>query len=473
MNPTVRTFALIGLTVIILLSLHYLPPITIGGKELRRVNMLSDLFPDTTRRSAALPVVPLPQVAQTALPSMAADSLAAADSLVAVQPDSLYPEGVAPIIDYAVAGEDVGMDHFFSQLAAADRLSRPVRIAYFGDSFIEGDILTGDLRELFQDDFGGSGVGWVDCGSQVNGFRQTVSHQFSGLDMHDAMSHPYRSELAGIAQRYFVPESQAVVTMSGTRHKKHLDGWAQSTLFLKTADSLLVGVTLNGDTTLVDSIGGADEVQAVTHRGDSVRLRKVSYAFRHAPAGTLLYGVAHESARGVVVDNFSLRGSSGVPIAAVPMATLRRFAQLRDYDLIVLHFGLNMVSDDNDEGAYLSYVRNMGRAIDHLRAAYPRSSILIVGVPDRDQRSAEGLTTMEGVTMMNAYQQLMASEHHVAFYNLFQAMGGPGSMNALVEKGMANKDYTHINSAGGRHIARIIYDSLMAAYQLYLERSSQ
>lgn len=466
MNSSVRTFALVGLVVVILLGLHFLPPIVVGGKELRRVSMLSDLFPDTSRRSASLPLVAVDAASRPSAASAAAADSTSADTAAVVPLASLYPDGVEPIVDYA-SDSLPGMDHFFGQLAAVGHLSRPVRIAYFGDSFIEGDILTGDLRELLQDEFGGSGVGWVDCGSQVNGFRQTVRHQYSGLDMHDAMNHPYQSRLAGIAQRYFVPEDRAVVTMSGTRYKKHLDSWARSTLYLKTVDSLVVRVALNGDTTVVDSLGGSDEVQAVAHRGDSVALRKVSYTLSGAPEGTLLYGVAHESERGVVLDNFSLRGSSGVAIAALPLSTLHQFARLRDYDLIVLHFGLNMVDDANDEGAYHSYVHTMGRAIEHLRAAYPRSSILVVGVPDRDQRTAEGLTTMEGVATMIAYQQLMASEHHVAFYNLFQAMGGPGSMNALVEKGMANKDYTHINSAGGRHVARIIFESLMAGYRLY------
>jgi len=466
MNQCARTVALIGLVVIILLGMHYLPVITIGSKTLRPVNMLSDLFPDTVQKQKK---VPLPVVAAPVAPvAVVAVTDSVSEDTVASVPvyAEVYPVGVTPVLDYA---EDptAGMARFYAKLDAIDRLSRPVRIAYFGDSFIEGDLLTGDLRELFQERFGGQGVGWVDCGSQVNGFRITVSHQFSGLEMHDAMNRPYNRELAGIAQRYFIPEGTVTITMSGSRQKKYLGSWTQSTLFLKTPDSLLVATTLNGDTTVVDSLGGSDELQAVVHRPDSVRLHKIRYQLHHAPRQVILYGAAHESQRGVILDNFSLRGSSGVHIAGVPMTTMRQFARLRAYDLIVLQFGLNMVSNENDEGAYVSYIRSMGRSIDHLREAYPESSILVIGVPDRDQRTAEGLTTMEGVEVMTAYQQLMASEHHVAFYNLFEAMGGAGSMRTLVEKGMANKDYTHINAKGGRHIADIIFKSLMAGYDGY------
>lgn len=44
---------------------------------------------------------------------------------------------------------------------------RPVHIAYFGDSFIEADILTGDLRDMLQERYGGCGVGFVDATSDA------------------------------------------------------------------------------------------------------------------------------------------------------------------------------------------------------------------------------------------------------------------------------------------------------------------
>ena len=54
-----------------------------------------------------------------------------------------------------------------------------IRIAYFGDSMIEGDLLTQTLRELLQKAFGGNGVGFVPITSQVSQFRQTVRASYS------------------------------------------------------------------------------------------------------------------------------------------------------------------------------------------------------------------------------------------------------------------------------------------------------
>src|SRR5262245_44146680 len=57
---------------------------------------------------------------------------------------------------------------------------KKVRIAYFGDSMIEGDLLTQTLRKLLQQSFGGSGVGFVPITSQVSKFRQSVMDNYSG-----------------------------------------------------------------------------------------------------------------------------------------------------------------------------------------------------------------------------------------------------------------------------------------------------
>ena len=78
--------------------------------------------------------------------------------------------GMVCIEEYAdSAGR--GMNCFYEALGKVASLDRPVRIAYFGDSFIEADILTGDLREMLQKRFGGCGVGYVSITTKIAGFR--------------------------------------------------------------------------------------------------------------------------------------------------------------------------------------------------------------------------------------------------------------------------------------------------------------
>ncbi len=54
-----------------------------------------------------------------------------------------------------------------------------VRIAYFGDSMTDGDMIVKEFRSSLQARFGGEGVGFVNITSESAQSRSTVSHQFS------------------------------------------------------------------------------------------------------------------------------------------------------------------------------------------------------------------------------------------------------------------------------------------------------
>ena len=58
---------------------------------------------------------------------------------------------------------------------------------------------------------------------------------------------------------------------------------------------------------------------------------------------------------------------------------------------------------------------------------------MIVSSPDRGSKtSPDG--TMKGVEMLVGYQEQLAANCHVGFYNLFRAMGGAGTMMRIVDE---------------------------------------
>lgn len=457
MNQGARTFVLVGLVVVILLALHVLPTVCIGGIEMRHVNILSDVFPEIYSDTSIVELpVPKPAVQDSGrLQAYATDT-----SRIAAVPD-----GVTAIEDYS-GGASGSMAFFYNKLLRSQVLDRPVRIAYYGDSFIEGDILTCDLREMLQSRFGGNGVGWVDCGNKINGFRRTISQTFSGFSGYEVVKKPFSHKFEGINQRYFVPSENAVVRTSGTKSCGHSAFWHTSQLFLRTGSHLTLNVSLNGGAEAIYNVGGSAAVQMI-ECADSAITHSVSYRFANVGPDTYIYGMALESERGVILDNFSMRGSAGHTIASIPQSTLQDFSRLRPYDLVILHFGLNVVSDGNTAANYKAYIKKMKRVVESMKSAYPGAAILIVSVSDRAQRTADGVRTMKGVEMLVSYQQQLASECGVAYLNLFKAMGGRDSMKKLVGRKMANKDYTHLSFAGGKHVAKFIYDSFIAGYENY------
>ena len=144
---------------------------------------------------------------------------------------------------------------------------------------------------------------------------------------------------------------------------------------------------------------------------------------------------------------------------------------LRPYDLIVLQYGLNVATERGRN--YDRYRDGMLTTIAHLKQAFPQAGILIVGVGDREYKTEEGsLRTMPGIKNLIRYQQNLAADSGVAFWNMFEAMGGEGSMADMVhaKPSLANYDYTHINFRGGKHLAELLYEALVYGKEQYDRR---
>ena len=458
MNPSARTFTLISLIVSTLLLMHQLPSLSVCDVPLRPVNLLSALLPEPEEAEIDVPTpTPLPP---SAVPNSRKE---------AIHFQETWPKGVQPIVDYS-AGKAGGMEHFYRQMAQIKALDRPVRIAYYGDSYIEGDILTGDLRELFQQTYGGSGVGWVDCGSQILQNRASIRQKCNGITEFAAAKKPFDKSRQGISERYFIPEEGAWAKTSGVRFHPHAARWTVSTLFFHTPTGLTLQATSRKGHGFTQTFDGEAGVQTAVLTDST---SSISYTFSHIGAGTSLFGMALESRGGVVLDNFSMRASPGLTLAQIPISVLKDFNRLRPYDLIILHFGLNIATPGNPLSVIRHYARSMERVVRNLKEAFPQTSILIMSVPDRDQRTQEGLRTMKEVRQLVAFQEQLAANTQVAFFNFYEAMGGAESVAALVERGMANKDYTHLNHKGGKELAQRIFPSFKAGIKNYQQRKER
>lgn len=79
-----------------------------------------------------------------------------------------------------------------------------IRIAYYGDSSIEGDLVSQTLRDSLQRRFGGKGVGFVPITTNVSGFRRSVRHRFSpNWFTCKVVTNNYRKLPRGITGEYY------------------------------------------------------------------------------------------------------------------------------------------------------------------------------------------------------------------------------------------------------------------------------
>lgn len=434
-----------------LLALYYLPIVKLGGKALRKVDLLADVHPDIVEIADSDTVVLPPVVKPTFVDTC--------------------QSGLTCIEDYSDSTMR-GMSRFYKALSDCQVSKRLVRIAYFGDSFIEADILTGDLRAMLQDKFGGCGVGYVPVTTKIAGFRPTVSHSFKGWESHSVTDSVYFDRTRqDLSNQYFIARQGASVTLKGLgKYASRLDSCKVSSFYFSSIDSVLLYASINGGNPIPYKLSGNEDIQSVSVEGN---IKSICWTVEKADSSATFYGVTMEGEDGVVLDNFSTRGSSGQQLGGIPTSVLKEYNRLRPYDLIVLQYGLNVAFK---EGKDYSYYKNpMVQVVNKLKEAFPQASVLIVGIGDREYKTETGeLRTMPGVKNLIRYQQALAAETHVAFWNMFQAMGGEGSIVEMVNSkpSMANYDYTHINFRGGKHIAELLFETLMYGKEQYEKRKA-
>ena len=137
-------------------------------------------------------------------------------------------------------------------------------------------------------------------------------------------------------------------------------------------------------------------------------------------------------------------------------------------NLVVINYGTN-------ESVYAKYVDTafeleLVRAVKRVRKAVPEASILIMSPMDRGQRMPSGeIGTVPPLSRLVALEQRVAAEYGCAFFNTFEAMGGPGTMGRwyTAEPRMVGADLIHPMPSGAKIVGNLLYKSLQDGYRRY------
>ncbi len=363
--------------------------------------------------------------------------------------------------------EEYPLDKLLRQLSQSKEKKGKVRIAWYGDSFSDGDILVSDLRDTLQSLYGGNGVGFVPITSEIAGFRQSVIHSFGGWNTSSILSNPGSQKL-GINGFCYLPDSGNYVFYKGTNHFKHTSGFNTFRLFYTAAYNQKVRISLNRSDNRIMDMAATPVPSMITVRADTIRQVSV----RLNTVGVICFGASLEDETGIYIDNFAIKGNSGLGLQAISEKNLTAFDSLLHYDLIVLQFGLNVSNSPGKD--FTGYMKGMSRLINKLKAAFPETPILLLSVSDRSQRRQGVFETMPVIPILIQAQEKIAFDNKLLFWNLFEAMGGENSMAgfANASPALANKDYTHLNFAGGRKVGLAFARSFIYEVEKYRKRRS-
>ena len=491
---TARTWVAALLLVLVLVGVSFIPPQDVFGVELKRANILSEVmsFDDVVAAADEDVLIAsdehfdidleeveevVQEVVADTIPTVCAPQTTfdwCIDSVeIATTPKRLVRPHNERLHDKMVKIEDfdstgVAMGEFYRKLMQG---TEPVRIAVMGDSFIEGDILTCDLREKLQDMYGGCGAGFAPAASPLTGFRKSVKTTSKGWTSHNIMQK--KTTPSDVRELYMVsgwvcrPTVGASVRWEGVEWRNNLKDSRVARLMFVSRDSSTVEITVNDTHKKLFQIDSSSMLRQIVVRGD---IRSLTAEVKSGASKFVGYGAIFEGDQGVVVDNYSIRSNNGHAMFGTNPSLNAQANAMGQYDLVILQYGLNIMQAGVTN--YTRYKEQVQKMIAYVRQCFPQAAVLVMSVSERCVKNESGsFVTMGSSRSFVGYQRQAAQESGAAFWSTFDAMQSMGGIRQFVAKGWAGKDYTHINFGGGRQVAYALVDALNEGALEYACRS--
>lgn len=350
------------------------------------------------------------------------------------------------------------LDAFFRALLGKG--DSTVRIWYYGDSQIEGDRISQDLRTLLQSRFGGNGQGLIPL-NDIASYRNVTLKTGPGLVRHTVFSNRKSSDFGFSGVKFFTSYQDS-----------NYNPYAQ----------IYIGKQMNYDHLYLlygKSSGTKMEISLPSGKksfdipksqfGGRLYLGKAEYgniSLGGISGGTNLFGYMLEGTRGIQIDNCGIRGHSGDGLFLVADGMLRMQAQMLNTKLCILHYGNNAIPYISNEKV-AEYVGNdLKRLFVKFKNALPGVSILVVSGGDMGRM-------IDGTPQPYPYAGLLAEKigeaavsSGCAFFDMHAMMEKDGGIVGWTQKGWAGLD-GHLSAAGQMHFAKTLYQELMGEFELY------
>jgi lysophospholipase L1-like esterase len=432
-------FLIVGSVIVLLLAASYFNLNALRILKLKNVDLLSDVRKQTSPK-------PLP------LPGIDADS-------VFVNSKYKQPTDNTMIIDYGV-DSNASVTHFFSKLDAIKVQPKKIRIAYFGDSFIEGDFITDEIRKRFQASYGGNGIGFLPMQSVVESDYLNINFKSnkSWLD-NNFISSP-NNNILGLTGHVFYANSQANSSYAPRK------GGSFNLVKLYTGKSASANPSVEIGTGNISKqliVSNSNLINETTISTQPIQNIKITSSDSQLP----IYGISIEDTHGVYLDNYGFRGNSGLLTNKITEEVMKQFNAYFHYDLIIVHYGLNAVSHGNVKFTWFENAQT--KLIQKLKVAFPNTPILLVSTSDIGYNQDGTWITEPGVPYMVNTQRSIAKKNRVAFWDLYSSMGGENTIVNWAQQSprLAALDYTHLNGLGSKKVADIFYDKILASKSYY------
>lgn len=367
---------------------------------------------------------------------------------------------------------------FFEALQKAKRGKRPMRVMHYGDSQLEGDRITSYIRNKLQSQFGGNGPGLfqiADIVPHMSVIRELSPNweRYSVMNRKDAGPDHLRygalssfSKFTPLLPDTVPPDTIAtegtITLRKNTRAYRKAQvfnvcrmyfGWHRTpfTLQFSINGEVLTTETIPVDPGLLQRewrfAATPDEITISMSGGD----------------GPEVYGISLEGNSGVNVDNIAARGGAGYEFNKVDQQLLKGMLRDLDVELLILQYGGNVLPHMKSVDDAEKYGRAFGAQIARFKRMLPGVSVIVIGPSDMSIKEGENMVTRPFLEEVRDAMKKNSLAQGAVFWDLYEAMGGRGSMVSWVNAtpALAASDFTHFSPQGAKKVGEMFYTALI------------
>jgi hypothetical protein len=374
--------------------------------------------------------------------------------------------------------DSLSLASFYAKLHDLENGKRSrVNVVHIGDSHIQADAMSGTVRQLLQKDFGNAGRGFV--------FPYRVAHS------NEPTSYKSFSNVKWESKRNVFPDQPLPIGLGGFTIETR-DSGATLSLLVKDQGKLNYGFTRftlfhekgtgNFNYAVCDDfncrVGKIDSRNISTSKYASVQEFEtpmhqlmISCTGDGDSAGcSRIYGMLLENGKpGLLYDMIGVNG-----------AEFRHYNQSLHFqeqlsylqpDLVIVSMGTNEAF-----GAHFNaeeFSRNIDTLVSGIRIRNPGAEILLTTPGDSFRKSRKGRVKNPDMKLARDAVITYAESHGCAWWDLYEIMGGYGSMAKWFAAHISAKDRVHFSGTGYVMQGGMLYEAISKSFEKYKSDKGQ
>ncbi|MFJ1492226.1 lipase [Capnocytophaga canis] len=346
------------------------------------------------------------------------------------------------------------------------------RIIHYGDSQIEGDRITKYVRNRFQNAFGGGGPGfipikvvysqtsvnistsenWLRFASFDRNRKSKVPHEKYGLFATFSRFTSYDTDTTSVKKAHFVVKPFGNVYKRLQTYTKFGLHYGNNTHEVK------ITVYENGKLLKEDFLktdGKYHNFQL--NFANTPKEIRVELEGKFSPD---FYGITLDRDTGVSMDNVAMRGEAGRVFTRLNRENFEQMSADRKADIFIFQYGGNTIPYIRKDKQVTDYAYSLIQNIKWVKRSNPDAIFIVIGPSDMSTSENGKMVTYPFLPKLNEEMKKKCLENGVAFWSIYEAMGGENSMPIWVSENLASSDYVHLKPKGTQRISELFFNSL-------------